>query len=450
MFSHLRKIFDESLALMYKDLKKAHVSLSAFWNLHGDNASLIVPDGKVIALMQATENWKHYEDDLEAVCSTMLGRAMFEWAKSKVIGEKVKDVMTELSKSFDEISNLTQTAVNSACKHARMQIANLANLELLDQKRDAEFTYRGLPISRSVTTTEEEIQLRLSSVAKGRAVQAKHLLPMTFETDLVGGRLLKYDSVDLAFIKGAAEARAAANNFIHIESDHANGQLAAKVLQVKEKTLHTMDRNIGVEIGFFVAMAGATGQAMLMQKVAETLPGVNNPRTTEDTLTLINALFSTSLFAFSSKQAQQSAELIRAAVNQLHLKRKPAPLDAKCSDQIKACFDAMSFFCTHNVIDESGTKTVYGKEAINLIHEGVAQKASSDRDSVTLADLAYGRFNWLLSSEQNTAIKNWTRKLGPSWDVIDHADASQGDQAKRKKIKLQEASVEQAVDDAFA
>lgn len=453
MFSHLRCIFDETLALTYKDLKKAHVSLPSFWNIHCDNASLIVSSDDVQKLLKSTGSWGQLEGELTRVCATKLGKAMYEWANAKVVDDKVDKIMHALSDSLDDAPDLTVKVANDTCCGARQKIAEVPNLQLLGQRRNVGMRYRGRQCYRPVTTTEEEIQLRLSAAAKGRACQSGDLAEVTFEHDLVDGFRMKYDAVDLDLIKGAAEARAAANNFIYLESENADGQLASKVLAIKEKTLSTMDRNIGVEIAFIQAMAGETGQAMLMQKVADTLPSADQPRTPQETLTLLSALFSSSLFAFPSKQAQQGAALIRAAVTSIHMKRRPAPLDEKCSSDVKKCYHRMSFYCKHEVIGETGdNKVYYGKEAIDLIHAFVENKVASD-DGIALADLAYGKFHWLLSTDQAQQLKQWTRKLVPSWDGDlgdgDTAD-NKDEMAKKKKQKIQEASVEQAVDDAFA
>ena len=450
MFSHLRNIFDDALALTYKDLKKAHVSLSSFWQLYGDNASLIMSADIVQTLLHATGSWKNYEAELERVCATKLGKAMYEWANARVVDDKVSIIMETLSAQLDDALCLDVPTATEACRQARLQIADIHNLALLGQKRTATVPYRGQPCPRVVTTTEEEIQHRLSAAAKGRACQAGKLVEMTFEPDLVDGFKLKHVGLELELVKGAAEARTAANNFIHMESEHADGQLASKVLTIKEKTLSTMDRNIGVEIAFISAMAGGTGQTMLMRKVAGTLPTPEKPRTPGETLTLLGALFSTSLFAFPSKQAQQSAELIRAAVTSLSMNRRPVPLDDKCGDEVKACFQQMSNFCRLSVVDSAGTKMVYGQEAIDLIHTGVTEKAESDI-KLTLADLSHGRFNWLLSPDQNSDIKRWSRKLVPSWDEnLGDDEVNKDEMAKKKKQKLDEASLNQAVDDAFA
>ena len=451
MFSHCRSIFDETLALTYKDLKKAQLSLAAFWNIHGGNGALVVASEDVQQLLTATGSWENYEAELSRVCSTKLGKAMCEWANAKVVDDKVDGIMQTLSVKFDDVPCLTAKFGTEACTEARQKIADLPNLVLLGQKRTVKILYRGRVCPHAVTTTEEEIQLRLSSAAKGRACQAGQLVEITFEPDLVDGYKLKHVGLELELVKGAAEARVAANNFIHLESEHADGQLASKVLAIKEKTLSTIDRNIGVEIAFISAMAGGTGQSMLMQKVADTLPTPAKPRTPQDTLTLLGALFSSSLFAFPSKQAQQSAALIRAAVTNIHMKRRPVPLDPKCGNDVRACYHQMSNFCTHEFTDKAGTKVVYGKEAIDLIHAIVEEKAESD-DDLTLADLSYGRFHWLLSQEQVEQLKKFTRQLVPSWDgdLGDADDEQKDEMAKKRKLKLQEASVNQAVDDAFA
>ena len=167
---------------------------------------------------------------------------------------------------------------------------------------------------------------------------------------------------------------------------------------------------------------------------------------------MLSSLCSSSLFAFPSKQAQQSAAVIRAVVTNIHMKRQPVPLDSKCGNDVKACYEKMSNFCVHQILGGDGKpQVVYGKKALDLIHAGMEKKVD-DSEDFTLADLHYGRFHWLLSDTQAEELKKWTRSLLPSWDgdLGEAADTDGGDMAKKTKQKIQEASVEQAVDDAFA
>jgi hypothetical protein len=259
--------------------------------------------------------------------------------------------------------------------------------------------------------------------------------------------------VDVSLVKGAQEARTAANQYIRLESETADGALASKVLALKEKTLTALDRTFAVEICFMEAMAGGAGQTMLLEKVSKTLPSENNPCTPADTLSKLSSLFASQLFHFPCKQAQQSATLIRNAVTQISLKRRPAPLDAKCGTEVRLCYEKMAFYLHHDVLDSNDSvKRVYGKTALDYLHGGM-QKRVAAKDDYTMQDLSYGRFYWLLSAEQQTELKRWTKALMPSWDgdlTGDNDDENQQSASARKKARVSDAGVDQAVDDMFA
>lgn len=246
MFFHLRIVFDDSLAITFKEMKKAHMMLSAFWNIHGPEASLIVSEADITKLRNCDGDFISCEPELDRVCQTRIGRAMFQWANAKVAKQKVSLIMNDLSTKFDEVEDLTVDFAVKKCTEARQAIANIPNLALLDSKRRVAIPYRGRQSWRDVASTEDEIQLRQSAAAKGRAAQ-KPIPEVSFEKELVDGFQLKHVKVAPELIKGAHEARLAANNFIHLESDDADGQLSSKVLEVKAKTLSTIPVHLLVE-----------------------------------------------------------------------------------------------------------------------------------------------------------------------------------------------------------
>ena len=118
MYSHLRSIFDEALALTYKEMKKAHVKLTAFWNIHGDNVSLLVSEADVEKLLVSDGAFTTCEPELARVCSTRLGKALYEWAHAKVVNEKVAVIMDDLSQKLDDVEDLTAKFANAACAEA--------------------------------------------------------------------------------------------------------------------------------------------------------------------------------------------------------------------------------------------------------------------------------------------------------------------------------------------
>ena len=242
------------------------------------------------------------------------------------------------------------------------------------------------------------------------------------------------------------------------ESQEADGALASKVLAIKEKTLSALDRTFRIEMSFMESMAGGAGQDMLLQKVAATLPSPAKPCSPAETLSKLGSLFSSQLYAFPNKQAQQSAALIRSAVTQISLGRRPTPLDAKCGSAVRQCYEQMAFYLSAEVELDGEKKTVYGKPALEALHAAMAKRVASKMD-YSMKDLSYGRFHWLLTPEQAVELKEWTKALMPSWDgdltVVggngaDDDDNDPGQGGARKRARITEASVEAEVDDAFA
>lgn len=246
-------------------------------------------------------------------------------------------------------------------------------------------------------------------------------------------------------VKGASEARRAANGYIALDGDHADGSLASKVFAIKERTLSALDRTFAIEICFMEAMTGETGQNMLLNKVSDCLPSDQNPMSPQGSLTRLSALFASQLYHFPSKQAQQSANLILAAVTQISLKRRPMPLDSKRSAEVRQCYDKMAFFLCHEIFDKDNcTKEVYGKTALDLIHAAMQRRVLAG-ETYSMADLSFGRDHWLLSQKQADELKAWTKKLMPSWDGVrgdDNGDDHEDTARRAKKQRINEATVE--------
>jgi hypothetical protein len=124
---------------------------------------------------------------------------MFEWALARLVDSKVDDVMTSLSDALAAVEDLNPTTSEVVCMKARTAIADIPNLNLLGAKRTVMIGYRGRRCKHVVTSTEDEIQRRKMSEAKGRVVQNGILIPMVFEEDLVDGWKSKYDKAGFNF-----------------------------------------------------------------------------------------------------------------------------------------------------------------------------------------------------------------------------------------------------------
>ena len=378
VFVQLKVHFDETMSSVFRDLKKAGVTVSSFWNIHKDMCSMWMPVADVERLLAAVGTWVSYEAELVSVCRTQTGRGMFEWAQAKLVDAKVNTIMEALSDRLTKVQSLTNETAEAECAKSSSEIADVANLSLLGQKRSVNIAYRGRMVKHCVTTVEDETQRRKMSEAKGRGVQSDKLIPLCFETDLVDGFKLPQTEVDAEMLRGCNEARTAANMYITLERQSADGTLAAKVLAIKEKTFSALDRTFRIEICFIEDMAGGAGQTMLLQKVFSALPSAEQPCTPSDTLAKLGSLFASQLFAFPSKQAQQSAALIRTAVTQVRLGRRPMPLDAKCDSDIRRCYEQMSYYLQAKVEAEDGSQsTILGKAALNHLHDVVKRRVAA-------------------------------------------------------------------------
>ena len=131
-----------------------------------------MPVTDVERLLAAVGTWVSYEAELVSVCRTQTGRGMFEWAQAKLVDAKVNTIMEALSDRLTKVQSLSNETAEAECAKSRSEIAEVANLSLLGQKRSVNIAYRGRMVKHCVTTVEDETQRRKMSEAKGRGVQS--------------------------------------------------------------------------------------------------------------------------------------------------------------------------------------------------------------------------------------------------------------------------------------
>ena len=142
VFVQLKVHFDETMSSVFRDLKKAGVTVSSFWNIHKDMCSMWMPVADVERLLAAVGTWVSYEAELVSVCRTQTGRGMFEWAQAKLVDAKVNTIMEALSDRLTKVQSLTNETAEAECAKSRSEIAEVANLPLLGQKRSVNIAYR--------------------------------------------------------------------------------------------------------------------------------------------------------------------------------------------------------------------------------------------------------------------------------------------------------------------
>jgi len=145
------------------------------------------------------------------------------------------------------------------------------------------------------------------------------------------------------------------------------------------------------------------------------------------------------------------------AVAAISLKYRPPRFEPKFGSDVKQLCERLGYFCQHNVLGSDGTtKVVHGKEAFDLIYNGVAQKVAAGQAMSTKDYLHLWRFHWLLSPEQEAELTKWKRSLKSVLESIlaegDAADEQQDDAAAAAGTNrnVRARTVNTAVDDTFA
>ena len=450
VFAVVRPHFDESLAFVWGELKKDSVKLKVFWDVHGPIASMVVPSDDVDKLLAAEGEWTTYRMELERVCSSgILGKKMFSQFHGLVVADSVKRIMTAFSLSIASLPCISKAAVTPIKDLSATTISELSGLELLPMRREVQILYRGIPCTHTIISIQDELDRRLMSEAKGRAAQSGALVLLMFEDVLVpesGKKTLT--AVDSDMVDAANHARKKANSLILSETDKADGETALKVLKMKEKILSTLDRSFNIELAFIQSMTGDAGELFLVQKVILCLPADGNPKTTQQSLTEMSAVFASGLYAFPGKSARAAANHVREMVTDLHLGRRPASPDKDACASVKKAFESLEWFAKL-VLDDGSI--IYGKTAVQQLFDEAAKKVASGEYG--MEDLKFGVYHWLLNTQQQADLKVWTGDKWRSLGVVVPFEGASGkdpDEKKNDKTKILAATVDKAVDDMFA
>ncbi|CAE8583142.1 unnamed protein product [Polarella glacialis] len=454
VFRNVKAHIDSSISVVYRDLKKEGVKLTAFWSVYSDVCSLVVSKDDVETLLSADSSWLEHAETLSLVVgSSKIGAAMWGWVQAKVVDVQARDLMVKFSEQLTNLAKLTSESVEEPCTKLRQAVGKIDGISLLPLRRTCIINYRGTDCEHVVSGIEDELQRRLSAEAKARAAATGKLQLLLFEEDLVGDYMGASTHVDMNLIQGCQEARTAANQFCLLEYDSPSGCEYIKVLMMKQKSLAALDRSFTVELSWISAMASGPGVKMLMTKVLTCLPSKKVAMTAEDSLGRLATLFGSPLYSFTSKSAQAEAGFIRQAVTAINLRRRPSALDSSATQTLQDAYQQLAYFCTAGTLAKDGVpgSLLRGKAAVDHLFEECDQKAKAGVE-LTMNDMAFGQFFFLLSDTQSVKLKEWCNKLLPSWDG-DARSADDGDKQivqLRKKAKLAECEIDKSVDDAFA
>ena len=302
----------------------------------------------------------------------------------------------------------------------------------------------------------DELQLRAMAAAKARGAQSGDLRKLTFDKFLVvAGDHGARGGIDSTVLADANHARATANGIMEAALAEADdGASAIAALVRRQQTLLQIDRSFKLELAFLTGMQGEACEGRLLDAAFECQPSERKETSVQQAAKELGDLLQSDLFRFYGKGAQAQITVLRVAVTDLLMNRRPRIEE----DHIDNSFmfrasAALARFARH--VDPSRGVLV-GREAIAEQFKA-AEGIVASGGTFDLGTLSFGRFHWLLDVEQKRALQKWTTMLLTSLENLSATGAVDRDPEPARPVHRRgsasaqkKPSLAEEVDDLFA
>ena len=157
--------------------------------------------------------------------SSILGQRLFGYALQSILTYRVKSAIDKQLEGLAKMTNITKAEIVAADNQAADDIRGLEHIDVLQDRRDVEVSYRGLCFNLKVRSWLEEIQLRLHCSLRGWAASLSLIPPLGGE-DLVcmEATELKAISIEKKLLANAKAARQFVATLHGGEQDKKNGE----------------------------------------------------------------------------------------------------------------------------------------------------------------------------------------------------------------------------------
>lgn len=175
-------LFDDCLSSVYATMKKEGVPASAFWEVHGGIASLILAPSDVMDILAEKSNFMRVSEQIKrVVASSTLGSKMFSVAASDVYQEEFS---ATINTALGSLPKATITMKDYTDFNAKLtkKLGDLSDLRASFVPRTISVTYRNIQLEIETTSPDHEIEVRVAACLKGMAAGGHlPLLPMEEE-----------------------------------------------------------------------------------------------------------------------------------------------------------------------------------------------------------------------------------------------------------------------------
>eukprot|EP00928_Gymnodinium_smaydae_P089185 TRINITY_DN73185_c0_g1_i1.p1 TRINITY_DN73185_c0_g1~~TRINITY_DN73185_c0_g1_i1.p1 ORF type:complete len:639 (+),score=112.58 TRINITY_DN73185_c0_g1_i1:57-1973(+) len=428
-WAHVHSKVEEVLDKMHSSFRGPDDSTAhQFIVEHFDALCLVINRAQLTNLRDANGV---YDDVLEslnaAVGSSIVGGSLFGSEMGKWIAKEIEKVCNSKLFVFCLKKEITKDAVQHVMDEILSNIQQLDNLELLEPSRTVFANYRGFPVSKTVTSYQQEVLWRVALVWKGLARQ-KNLLPALWCEDIVipSPKTSGTANVCKDLCAPAVRAREACNQIFAVANVSSSDQVVA-TMNANIANLKIKDRSFDVEESIIKELSGERADARLLNEVQELMPSATKERDPLEVIQELNALMKGNVFKYATTGVQGKLESMRTAIGRLGEGRDPELVDLLSDATLKQFVASFVFFLRAKVKEGSKTKVLVGSSAALHLFRLLDEKFSSNT----------------AKPEDLTAIKPWVHLLpedvlGRCKLIIDRVEGTpvefSGPKAKKRKV----------------
>jgi hypothetical protein len=266
-------------------MKKEGLSLKSFWLVHKSVAQLVVNAEDVDKILEQEGSWQPIADIVASVVNdSNLGAKMFGWLLSSIQAERM-ELFTERiikEKLSDTVEPDTVSEVHKLCVQEATRLGALINLR---ERRDIIVKYRGIElVCKDVRSYEEELNLRVASFLKTRAVGGK-VPVLAFENSVLeppSEEVAKDPRIHKEVLDEFSMARNTANEML--KDQVLSGDLVKEMLTKKAQVCMQVDKTFKLEMALLDTACGEGGVKRVQDLVIQALPTSASRRTLEESM----------------------------------------------------------------------------------------------------------------------------------------------------------------------
>jgi hypothetical protein len=149
--------FDECLVFTWEQMRKQDLSLEHWWEVYGEQASLVVDCDNFKKVMQCKGQWSAVASELDAlVGSSLIGARCFAHANTYVVGADMESMVNEVLLAASTKPQITKADITHLQDKIMASAANKSAASALAMKRNVKCRFRDLDITFEVANFQED------------------------------------------------------------------------------------------------------------------------------------------------------------------------------------------------------------------------------------------------------------------------------------------------------